>query len=138
LMVKVVAATVPKETAVAPVKPVPVIVTDVPPPVDPELGETPATDGAAAAVKVYWPAHTAADVPLRVVTITNTVPAAYAGVVAAICVLEFTVKLAAATAPKETAPAPVKPVPVMITDVPPAVEPDVGLRLVTAGVAARL
>ena len=35
---KVVAAIVPKSTAVAPVKLVPVMVTEVPPPVGPELG----------------------------------------------------------------------------------------------------
>ena len=37
----------PIVTEVAPVKPVPVIVTDCPPPVGPELGEIPVTVGAA-------------------------------------------------------------------------------------------
>ena len=42
-----VAAVVPKSTAVAPVKPVPVIVTLVPPAAGPAVGLTPVTVGAA-------------------------------------------------------------------------------------------
>jgi len=45
----------------------------------------------------------------------------------------FTVKLVAALAPTITAVAPVKLVPVMTTVVPPPVDPEVGLRPVTAG-----
>ena len=45
----------------------------------------------------------------------------------------FTVKPVAAVPPKFTLVAPVKLVPVMVTDVPPAVEPDVGEMLVTVG-----
>ena len=45
---KLVAATVPKTTLVAPVKPVPVMVTVVPPAGGPEVGETPVTVGAGA------------------------------------------------------------------------------------------
>ena len=47
----------------------------------------------------------------------------------------FTVNDAAAVAPKLTAVAPVKPVPVIVTEVPPAVGPLVGLTLVTVGAA---
>jgi hypothetical protein len=47
LTVKPVAATAPKLTAVAPVKPVPVSVTVVPPPAEPPVGESPVTVGAA-------------------------------------------------------------------------------------------
>ena len=54
------------------------------------------------------------------------VPAAWAGETAVIWVSETTVKLVAATAPKSTLVAPVKPVPVMVTVVPPAVGPEVG------------
>jgi hypothetical protein len=50
LTVKLVDATDPKFTTVAPVNAVPVIVTLVPPPVVPELGLTPVTDGTAALV----------------------------------------------------------------------------------------
>jgi hypothetical protein len=45
-IVKEVAGATPKSTAVAPVNPVPVMVTEVPPPVDPPGGATPVTVGA--------------------------------------------------------------------------------------------
>ena len=45
-----------------------------------------------------------------------------------IWVAEFTTKLAAAVPPNCTAVAPVKPVPVMTTLVPPDAGPDVGAR----------
>jgi len=46
---------------------------------------------------------------------------------------ELTVKLVAATVPNFTAVAPVKLVPVMVTDVPPLVGPAFGLTPVTVG-----
>jgi len=49
-------------------------------------------------------------------------------------VVAATVKLVAATKPKTTLVAPVKPVPVMVTVEPPAVGPDVGEMEVTVGV----
>ena len=49
-----------------------------------------------------------------------TVPAASAGSTAVMDVAEFTVKLVAAVVPNFTAVAPVKLVPVMVTDVCPA------------------
>ena len=64
-------------------------------------------------------------------------PAAWAGETAVISVAETTVKLVAATVPKSTLVAPVKPVPVMVTVVPPAVVPEVGEIEVTAGTARR-
>ena len=64
--------------------------------------------------------------PAGVVTVMSTVPAASAGATAVICVAESTVKLVAAVLPKETAVAPVKLVPVMVTVVPPRVEPEPG------------
>ena len=69
------------------------------------------------------------------VTATFTEPAEPAGAVAVICVALSTVKLLAAVPPKETAVAPVKLVPVITTEVPPAVAPDVGLSDVTVGAA---
>ncbi|MCW7984727.1 hypothetical protein XF35_05155 [Streptomyces platensis subsp. clarensis] len=72
--------------------------------------------------------------PAGVVTVTCTVPEP-AGAVAVIWVSELTVK-EACVAPKRTPVAPVKPVPVTVTWVPPAVEPEVGETDVTAGVAA--
>ncbi len=74
--------------------------------------------------------------PSGVVTVTLIVPCERAGAVAVICVALSTVKLVAGVPPKLTAVAPVRLVPVMITGVPPVVTPLVGLRPVTAGVAA--
>jgi hypothetical protein len=55
---------------------------------------------------------------------------------AVIEVSELTVKLVAEMPPKVTALAPVNAVPVIVTDVPPAVLPLVGLTLVTDGDSA--
>jgi hypothetical protein len=69
----------------------------------------------------------------RDVTRTSTVPADPAGVTAVIDVVEFTVKLAAGADPNETAVTRLNPVPVMVTLVPPAVEPELGDTPVTTG-----
>src|SRR6478735_564937 len=122
LTVNVVAAVAPKSTAVAPVKPVPVIVTLVPPAVGPEFGLTLVTVGAA--TNVNWSFALVALVPPTVVAVMSTVPAACAGAVAVIVVALFTVKLVAAVAPKDTADAPLRFVPVMVTLVPPTSGPE--------------
>ncbi len=70
------------------------------------------------------------------VTVTLTVPADAAGATAVIETPELTVTLVAATLPKLTVAPEAKPVPVMVTDVPPAVEPLVGLTAVTVGTAS--
>ena len=70
--------------------------------------------------------------PTGVVTVTFTVPV-LAGLSAVIVVLLTTVTSVAAFVPKSTTVAPVKLVPVIVTEVPPAAGPLVGLRLVTAG-----
>jgi hypothetical protein len=72
------------------------------------------------------------EVPPTVVTVTSTAPAP-GGEVAVIDVAEFTVKLVALLAPNFTAVAPVKPVPVIATDVPPIAKPEVGAIDVTDG-----
>jgi hypothetical protein len=72
------------------------------------------------------------DVPFAVVTVTSTVPVP-ADDVAVIEVAELTVKAVALVAPNFTAVAPVKVVPVMVTDVPPATGPVVGEIDVTVG-----
>ena len=59
-----------------------------------------------------------------------------AGLVAVIVVSLTTVTPVAAVVPKSTAVAPVKLVPVIVTDVPPAAGPLVGLRPVTVGATA--
>ena len=129
-----VAAVVPKSTAVAPVKLVPVIVTRVPPAAGPLVGLRPVTTGAAATVYVNSSAGETADVPPGVVTVTFTTPVP-AGLSAVIEVSLTTVTFVAAVVPKSTAVAPVKPVPVIVTRVPPAAGPVVGLKPVTVGAA---
>ena len=62
----------------------------------------------------------------------STVPVP-AGAVAVIWAAELTVKPVAAVPPKTTAVAPEKPLPVMMTDVPPANGPEVGEMLLMAG-----
>ena len=68
----------PNDTRVVPVKFVPVSVTDVPPAAAPEVGDTPVTVGSVppGAVKVKWSLLEVALVPLGVVTVTSTCPAA--------------------------------------------------------------
>ena len=67
------------------------------------------------------------------VTVTSTVPVP-AGLVTVISVGEMTERSVAGTVPKFTSVVPVKPVPVIVTAVPPNGDPFVGLMLVTAGV----
>src|ERR1700733_2370043 len=64
----------------------------------------------------------------------STVPAAAAGEVAVIVVALLTLKAVALVEPNCTAVAPVRFVPVIVTVVPPAAGPDVGLTPVTVGV----
>src|SRR5271154_6924338 len=74
-----VAALDPNMTALAPVSSVPVIVTEVPPPVGPLEGLTEVTVGTATYVKSS--AGLAKLVPPAVVTVTSTLPAAPPGLV---------------------------------------------------------
>ena len=71
-------------------------------------------------------------VPPAVVTATLLVVAP-AGTVAVICVAELTEKLVAAVPPKRTAVAPLKLVPVIVTEAPTG--PDAGVKSVTVGAA---
>ena len=73
-----------------------------------------------------------AEVPPAVETRISIVPEP-AGAVAVIWVAELTEKPVAAVAPKLTAVAPVKLVPVMVTLVPPVAGPVVGETAVTVG-----
>ena len=72
-----------------------------------------------------WSALLVVLVPPVAVTVTSTVPADPAGAGAVMEVALLTVKADAAAAPNFTAVTPVKLVPVMVTEVPPAVGPDV-------------
>jgi hypothetical protein len=77
-----------------------------------------------------------AEVPLGVVTVISTVPAAWAGAVAVMAASDCTVKLVAAVVPNDTPEAPVKLLPVIVTAVPPAALPEFGVIAVTAGAGA--
>jgi hypothetical protein len=74
-------------------------------------------------------------VPPGVVTKTLAVPAVPDGVVAVMLVELPTFTAVAAVPPIVTVVAPVKLVPVMVTDCPPASGPDVGLIALTVGAA---
>ncbi len=80
-------------------------------------------------------AEEVAELPPGVVTVTSTVPLP-AGEVAVIDVEVFTVKVVAAIVPNLTPDAPVKLVPVTVTDVPPPLGPEAGLIMVTVGAKA--
>lgn len=105
------AATPAKVTDVAPVKLVPEIVTDVPPAVDPLLGETPVTVAGAAKVN----ANVFELPPATVETATVVAPAAQAGVVARMAVELTSVTLEAFAHPMVTVGVPLKPEPLILT-----------------------
>jgi hypothetical protein len=117
------AALPPIDTALVPVRFVPVIVITVPPAVGPWIGLTDEIAGAATYVKPF--ARFA--VPPGVVTDTALAPAVPEGVTAVTVVELTTVTLAAAMPPIETELVPVRFVPVIVITVPPAVEPWFGL-----------
>ncbi len=109
-------------------------VTDVPPVLEPDVGLTPVTVGTGGrgvgelVVRHWW-----RSCRRRSVTVTSTVPSAPAGAVAVMVVSFWTEKVAAGVAPKFTADALVRPVPVMVTGVPPVLGPEEGLTAVTVG-----
>ncbi|CAB4897848.1 unannotated protein [freshwater metagenome] len=78
---------------------------------------------------------TLVDVPPGVVTVTVAAPATPAGAVAVTDVADTTTTFAAAFAPNFTPVAPVRFEPVIVTTVPPATGPLVGLNAVTVGAA---
>ena len=123
-----VAATPPTVT-VAPVKLVPAMVIDVPAVSGPDVGETLAIVGRA----TYVNALALVAVPPTVVTATLCAPAVPAGVFAVIEVAVATT-LVAAVPPIFTV-APIKLVPVIVIDVPPAIGPEIGETAVIVGSA---
>jgi hypothetical protein len=131
LTVKLEALLIPNLTTVAPVNPVPVRVTEVPPVAGPFAGEMPVIVGA----YVNWSAADVALVPPGVVTVISTVPVP-AGDLMVSVVAELTVRTVPAVEPNLTAVAPVNPVPVTVTVVPPATGPAAGEIPVTVGTGA--
>ena len=116
-----------KVTAVTAVKPVPLIVTDVPG--APAVGSNDVMVGTTVTTKLFE----LVPVPADVVTRTGPVVAA-AGTVAVICVEEFTTNVAS-TPLKDTVLVPVKPAPLITTEVPTG--PFVGLSEVMTGATAK-
>ena len=82
-------------------------------------------------VYVNWSGVPVAEVPPAVVTVISTMPLP-AGLIAVIWV-SLTMLNFAGAGPKETLVAPVKPVPVIVTEVPPVLDPLDGLILVIVG-----
>ena len=124
----------PNITALAAVKLVPVMVTVVPPPVDPAVGVNEVMVGGGTNLK--FPVDVA--VPPTVVTEILTVAAEWGFVLALIVVAFVTVYVAAVVVPNLTALAPVKLVPVTVTVVLPLAGPDVGVKEAMVGAATNL
>ena len=103
----------------------------LPPLRGPEAGLSEVIVGAA--TNVNWSNEPVTSVPPAEVTVTSTTPGVVAGVVAAIDVSPAMVNAAAGTPPNETAVAPLKPVPVIVTVVPPAAGPAATEMPVTRG-----
>ena len=123
-------AVLPKLTIAPGTKPVPLTVTMFPPAVEPAFGTTLLTVGGPYAYKAPF---TAALVPPAVVTVTPTTPAGCAGAVAVNRVADTNVTDTAAVGPNFTLAPETKFVPLIVTDVPPAVEPAFGTKPLTAG-----
>jgi len=122
-----VAGVSPRFTVAPAWNPVPVMLTAVPPPIGPELGEIAVTVGTELDPDVY--VNPSVRLPLCVsglVTTTSTVAAACAAVVAVIKVAFTTVTPVAAVPPRLTVAPARNPVPVIVTAVPPLVVPEMG------------
>jgi hypothetical protein len=87
-------------------------------------------------VYVNWSAGVTVDGPTGVVTVTSTTPATPTGEEAVIESSLTTMTLPAAIPLKSTSVAPVKPDPVMVTGVPPVVNPVEGSTSLTIGSTA--
>jgi len=123
-----VAAALPNVTVAPGAKLLPEIVTDVPPVVGPLDGVTLVTVGCP-----YTKPPTKLPLWPPLVTVTVTGPPLPAGVIAVMVVLLTTVTLVAEALPNVTVAPEAKLVPVIVTEVPPAVEPLFGLTPLTVG-----
>jgi hypothetical protein len=131
--VTVVAAVDPKRAVVDPTtKPEPVTVTTVPPASGPAAGLIPVTVGMASKAKLSDAPM--ALVPPGVVTVRSTNPAVSGGEVAEqVVVVEQDTEVPAVDPKLAVVDPTTKPVPVTVTEVPPATGPAVGLIPVTVG-----
>ena len=126
-----VASTPPIVSEVAPVKSLPLIVTNVPPFVLPDSGKTPVI--AAGVTKVKDENAPLGPPPVR--TITPEAPALLRGVLQVSVVSSTTVILVESALPNRTDVAPVRFVPVIVTIFPPRILPAAGeIALITGGV----
>src|SRR6185295_3449195 len=130
-------AAVPPNVTVAPLtNALPLIVTDVPPAVGPELGETALTVGAFAGATYVNPLVSVPLCASGLTTVTFAAPAAWAGVVAVIDVVLTTLTAVAAAPPMLTVAPLTNPLPLIVIEVPPAVGPEVGEIALTVGAGA--
>ena len=113
-------------------KPLPVTVTLVPPSTEPVAGATPSTTG----VYLKWSLLVIALVPARLETVTSTMPPMLGGDTTVMLVADTTVNVLALAEPNFTPVTPVSSVPVIVTDVPPVLGPDLSDSLVIAGTAS--
>jgi hypothetical protein len=100
---------------------------------DPPPGATPTDCGTPGTLTTYVNAAGNVPDPAGVVTETSTTPATPAGATADTDVSETTTKLAAGVAPKLTPVAPARPLPLIVTVVPPEAPPVAGDTDVTTG-----
>ena len=125
---------VPKATLVALRRLLPVTVTVAPPFPDPKAGLRPVTTGRATKTYEYWSPELVGEVFPPAVTVTSTVRTELGGTVAVMEVALLTAKPVAAVPPKSTAVTPMKSDPVMVTALPPPVDPELGETELTATV----
>ena len=130
-----VAAVAPKETLAPGTNEVPVTVTTVPPAIGPAPGLSPVTVGGPYANRSSGlVADGTATVSVAVTTTSTDPPVGFGGAVAVSVVSDVTVTSVAGAVPKATVVDPtMKPVPVIVTAVPPATGPTSGLTAVTVG-----
>ncbi|HEY8824105.1 MAG TPA: hypothetical protein VIP07_04390 [Candidatus Limnocylindria bacterium] len=133
LIVETVRAEPPNATVAPTWNPLPAMVTEVPPALGPLFGVTDVTVGGGGATYVKQTTH----VPIWVsglVTISVTAPAA-CGLVVPVMLVALTVETVTAAPPREAVAPLWKPVPAIVTAVPPMLVPLVGVIEVTLGAA---
>src|SRR5881396_1213176 len=129
VIVAIVSADPPNETVAPAWKPVPLTVSELPPALGPPLGVTELTAGGATYVKQ------AAHMPVCAsgfVTTAFTGPAACA-VVVPVMLVAVIVAIVSADPPNETVAPAWKPVPLTVSELPPALGPLLGVTELTAG-----
>jgi hypothetical protein len=125
-------AAIPMVTVAPARNPVPEMITEVPPAVGPDEGVIDCTNS----TEESWKRNPLGRVLAcwsGFLTVTDAVPVACAGVVTEICVAETTFTRVPGAVSKVTVAPATKPLPLMVTTLPPAVGPDAGVTDVTTG-----